>query len=288
MNRLHRRSSAPFMATALLFAAVCAAPVAWSTVPDDKTAADTISLVPVVHEHQHHRGPKQFVIANAGTARLRLWKPDLSVLPLVAEDGRITLPSTGMDNYHALVAEDDRGQLRQALIRYEYLRGKPSGHSPTALTAARKTDFEIVPDPIPREHNRYHSGEEWAFLLRFRDKPVAGLPVILETANGGSVKGVSDSHGRVELLIPDDFPNVREGERDRRSAELTLSAEYTEAGVAYQTLLTAEYRVNPSHWQSFELGVTVAGLGFLAGGVLGRVGKPDSGVARRKAKRVRS
>jgi len=50
----------------------------------------------------------------------------------------------------------------------------------------------------------------------------------------------------------------------------------TNAEVTYQTLLSAEYRVNPSHWQSFGLGATVTGIGMLAGLFIGRIGRTDS------------
>lgn len=99
--------------------------------------------------HQHRRGPKKFMLANAQEASILLWKPDLSTVPLTIEHGSITLPFTGVDNYHALVVRKDWGHLQETLIRYEYLQGKPSGHSTSELTRADKSNFEIVPDPVP-------------------------------------------------------------------------------------------------------------------------------------------
>ena len=226
---------------------------------------------------QHRRGPKQFMLANSEGAVIRVWKPDLTTLPLEVKHGSITLPRTGVDNYHALVVEKDWGYLKEALIRYEYMFGRPSGHSTSELTAAEKTEFEIVPDPVPREHQHYLSDQTWNFILRFKSTPAAGIPITLATSNGSRVEATSDSEGKVSLRIPDDFPDIQKGKRDERTAEFEVSAELTDAGVIYQTLLSAEYEVNPGHWQSFGLGVTITGIGMLAGLFIGRIGRTETG-----------
>ncbi|MEN8180623.1 MAG: hypothetical protein ABFS39_18655 [Pseudomonadota bacterium] len=236
---------------------------------------------PPAAQHQHRRGPKKLLLENADGASITYWKPDLTTQPLEASHGHITLPSSGMDNYHAVVVEKDWGDSVEALIRYEYLRGKPSHRSPAELAGAQKTRFEIVPDPIPREHYRYHSNQAWGFILRLDGQPVAETKVILQTGHGSLVEGVTDHAGLVSLLIPDDFPDIQAGERDERSADFRVKAETLADGIRYQTELSAEYRVNPAHWQSFGWGLTVAGLGFLVGGFIGRVGKRNNKGKRR-------
>ncbi len=230
---------------------------------------------------QHRRGPKKIALTDSKGAVARLWKPDLTTLPLTVEHGNITLPRTGVDNYHAVVVEKDRVDLKEVLIRYEYMHGKPSGHSTSELTAAEKTPFEIVPDPVPREHQHYRSDQRWRFFLRFKGTPAAGIPVTLETSHGTRVNAVSDSEGEFSLHIPDDFPDLKEGERDKRTAEFSISAETKDNGILYRTMLSAEYRVNPSHWQSSGLGVAVTGFGMLAGVLLGSIGLTET---KRKAR----
>ncbi|MEJ1385125.1 MAG: hypothetical protein RPV21_12255 [Candidatus Sedimenticola sp. (ex Thyasira tokunagai)] len=236
-------------------------------------AAATQKKPAEAQQMQHRRGPKQFTFSNADGAVIQLWKPDLSTLPLEAKMGVITIPSTSVDNYHAIVAEKDWGYLKEAIIRYEYLRGKPSGESPTRLSAAEKTTFEVVPAPIPRGHYHYHSDQEWSFAVRFKQTLLSGVPVVMETANGSRLEGITDANGSVRFHIPEDFPNIVEGERDKRSADFTVSAAYEENGTEYQTMLSSEYRVNPQHWKSLSLGVTVTAIGLLAGGFIGRVRK---------------
>ncbi|WP_428605192.1 hypothetical protein [Sedimenticola sp.] len=218
----------------------------------------------------HQRGAKKLVLVNAEGAVVTLWKPDLSTRPLTAKMGRVTLPPTGMDNYHAVVVERDWGRSFDALVRYEYLRGKPSGESPRKLTTAVKTPLEIVPDPIPREHHRYYSGAEAGFIVRYRQQPLANQAVTLQTSHGSLVTATSDDVGRVVLTIPDDFPDVIAGQRDLRSAELSIQTEYQADAVHYTSALTAAYRLSPEHWQSKPWGFAVAGAGFIFGGLVTR------------------
>lgn len=223
-------------------------------------------------QHRHGRGPKMLEMGIPDGSTVTVWQPDLVTRKVDAQHGHVVIPKSGMDNYHAVIAEKDSGEIKQAIIRYEYQRGKPSGHSTTELTAVQKTDFEIVPDPVPREHRHYQSGETWSFILRFQGKPVANIPVSLKTAHGNVIIGTSDKSGQVALHIPDDFPDVQAGERDERSAAFDVTAEYVIAGITYRTRLNSEYRVNPAHWQSLMLGMLVAGFGMVAGGFIGRAG----------------
>lgn len=225
---------------------------------------------PAVQAMQHNRGPKRLALSNAEGAVITLWKPDLGKRALEPKMGVITVPPTGVDNYHAIVVEQNWGDAVDAIVRYEYMRGKPSGESPTKLLSAIKTPLEIVPDPVPREHHRYYARAEASFILRYKDQVLANHPVVLRTSNGSSVDGVSDRQGRVVFQIPDDFPDIVPGERDRRGAELSLTTEHEAGSVRYHSTLTAEYRVSPEHWQSKPWGVAVAGAGFLFGGFLTR------------------
>jgi hypothetical protein len=51
---------------------------------------------------------------------------------------------------------------------------------------------------------------------------------------------------------------------------MTISGDYQHDNTSYSTQLVADYQVNPSHWQSTQLGLLIMGLGFLAGGYLGQ------------------
>ncbi|MCU7931635.1 MAG: hypothetical protein KZQ90_12605 [Candidatus Thiodiazotropha sp. (ex Codakia rugifera)] len=250
------------------FIAACLLPL-----PAMAVDTDGPETKPIEQPSHDHRGAKQIALENGEGATITLWKPDLTTQTLILEHGGITIPKTGIDNYHVVVAEKDWGNQKEAVIRYEYMFGRPSKQSPSKLTTVEKTDFEIVPDPIPREHYRYHSMQTWGFLVRLHGKPIPNLELILQTTNGSQQTAISDRNGRVEFQIPDDFPNIVAGERDKRSAQLTISSRYRKGDIAYQTQLNADYRVNPTHWQSSQLGLWVVGVGMLAGGYLGRTRK---------------
>jgi hypothetical protein len=235
------------------------------------SAADGVTPPPPAESGHSHRGGKPIFLENGEGATITLWKPDLSTQAITLQHGMVTMPKTGMDNYHAIVAEKDWGDHKEVVIRYEYRHGRPSKQSPSKLTAQQKTEFEIVPDPIPREHYRYHSQQRWGFLVRFNGQPASDLEVSLETSNGTQLSAISDTDGRVEFRIPDDFPGLEEGERDRRLSQFTASSEYFLDGKRYTTQLNADYRINPSHWQSTRWGLLVVGIGFIAGGFIGRV-----------------
>ena len=223
--------------------------------------------------HHHPRGPTPLVLAGASGAVLELWRPDLGTELLRPDDGRITVPRTGMDNYHALVARQERGGVMETAVRYVYQFDKPSGRSPVEILGAEKAALEIVPDPLPREHYHYHTDQDRGFLLRFHGRPVAQHPVTLETSHDSRLQGVTDAEGRVVLRIPDDFPGVEAGVRDPRRADFFVSAAYQAGDQVYRTTLGAEYRVNPRHWRSSGAGLAVAGIGLLVGGLLGRLGR---------------
>ncbi len=269
-----------YLIWALSSGLLCLCSVAWCS--DDTTqgkeAGRRPQSQPGAQQHRHRSGPGHYMLMAGEGAVAEIWKPDLSRLPLEIKHGGITIPSTGMDNYHALVVEKDWGTSKEFLIRYEYLRGRPSSVSPSKLANAQKAPLEIVPDPIPREHYRYISGYDWNFLVRFNGEPLAELPVLLETEFGSRLEGQTDNQGRVSFRIPDDFPEVQPGRNNNRPGEMWLTARYLREGeMSYKTRLSASYHVNPSHWQSTGLAAAVLSIGLLAGGLLGRVHDASKG-----------
>ncbi|MEJ2691983.1 MAG: hypothetical protein P8166_02735 [Candidatus Thiodiazotropha sp.] len=216
------------------------------------------------------RGAKRLLLENADGAGITLWKPDLTTQTLKASNGGLTIPKTGMDNYHAIVAQKDWGESKETAIRYEFMFGRPSEHSPSELAGVVKTELEIVPAPIPREHFHYQSNQRWGFQVRLHGQPLAKLPLALETEHGTRLEAVTDKRGYASFRLPDDFSDVVEGQRDKRRAEFAVSAELESHGITYQTRLTASYHPDPSHWQSASLGWAVTGMGFIVGGLVGR------------------
>jgi len=219
-----------------------------------------------------NRRSRTLMLANGEGAVITLFKPDLTFqrLPL-GMGGGLTLKPTGMDNYHAVVAERDWGNSKEAVIRYETLRGEPSGKSPQALLNLNKTDLEIVPNPLPREHYRYYSNIEWGFCLRFQGHPLPDTALQLSTANGSTLHTTTGKDGCTGFILPDDFSEVQPGRRNNAPVMFEISAEYISEGKQYHTLFMAEYNPNPDHWRSSGLAAFVMLGGMFAGGLIGKV-----------------
>ncbi len=221
----------------------------------------------------HHRVAKPILVPLDDSATAVLWKPDLSTLPLTITSGEIKLPKTGVDNYHVVVAEQQINNLKKTFIRYIYRHGKPSGHSTSKVVLANKAELEIIPDPVPREHNRYYSMQGWSFIVHFQGQPLSSHPVELKTENGSLLQQNTDNQGKVTFVLPDDFPNVTPGKRDKRSATMTISTQHQSGSQQWQTQLAADYAINESYWRSTNWGIITMIIGLISGGVFIRLNK---------------
>ena len=224
----------------------------------------------------NRRAPKSYAL-KGGTGEVVLLKPGLERQPLELQNGKVKVRSTGVDNYHALVAEsslDDK--IVQSAVRYLYMRGKPSGYSPSLVNKAVKLRLEIVPAPLPREHRRYNANHDAVFILRYLGNPVPATPITLRTANGTELTATTDRAGAVRFTFPDDLPETKPGRRANRPVEFVLSSELQREGQTFNTTLSAQYHADPAHWQSFELGVAVLGVGFVSGLAINRRGRRKS------------
>jgi len=230
------------------------------------------------------RAPKLFQLSQSEGAEMFLWKPNLMAMALKEKQSVVALKPTGMDNYHALVAQRAlAGGGVEAAIRYVYMNGKPSGNSPRLLTAAYKTAFEIIPAPLPREHRRYMANHDVVFILRYEGSPVANVAIQLVTTNGTEKTLTSDRSGAVRFSLPDDFAVTKPGLRNNKPAEFVLSSENVIKNVRYRTSFSAAYYVDSSHWQSLDMGIAVLATGFIAGLAINRRNKPISPKSKRRA-----
>ena len=85
------------------------------------------------------------------------------------------------------------------------------GAAPTQMLGQAKSELEIVPQPLPREHWQYRENERWNFLVRYQRLPLPGARVHLETAAGSRADVVTDANGMVQLIFPADLPRQGNG-----------------------------------------------------------------------------
>lgn len=213
-----------------------------------------------------------FTAANLeGNGSAVLIKPDLSTEELPLSAHTLTLPKSGMGGYYALVLTQRSPLEVKSAIRYLSRQGRPSKISPTKLTGLSKTDLEIVPDPLHREHDRYTASKSYRFLVKFQGQPLSDARITMETQNRSATTYTSDKNGAVSVTLPNDFSHVSVGRSENKPSEFLLSTTLSEDGSVYQSTLTMPYYVNPNdYWQSQRLGGGVIVLGFLGGLLLYR------------------
>lgn len=226
---------------------------------------------PVKHAHggMHDRNaPKQFLLVEGEGAATSLIDPKVVETALESVKGRVAVRATGMDNYHALVASRSYENIHESAVRYIYFHGKPSGESPSLLTAHEKATLEIEPAPLAREHWRYYGNTAASFIVRFKGEPLADATVAMATDNGTRAKFKTDAQGRVSIPLPDDFKRVKSSRIGNRPSEFRLITAHQNGGESYLFTFSSAYHVNPEHWQSTSLGVATMAGGMLLGGLV--------------------
>ena len=218
------------------------------------------------HNHNARNKGKSFFLQDSIDAKAEIWLPTLEHRPLdVSETGIVKVTGTGFDNYHLLYARRQLEGHDEMALRYQYMRGKPSGESPRLLVGHGKGALEIKPSPLTREHRRYQSGDTAMFSLTLNNEQLKLQPVILTTSNETKIYLQTDNKGQLAVTLPEDFNNIKSGRRNNRPAEFTLRSSITRNDTKYQTTLNADYHVNPSHWQSRAGGGLTILFGFIGG-----------------------
>jgi len=223
--------------------------------------------IPSQHSGMHHdrMAAKHFVLHNGDGAGVRVLHPDLQEQVLELKHGQLSFKATGKNNYHALIASRDQNHVHETAIRYLFLHGKPTGHSPSELTAASKAVLDIVPSPLPREHWHYQGNQQVRFQILFQGKPLAGHAVSIHTSHETDMQATTDAQGMIQVTVPDDFTAIKPGRMHTPPAEWQFMVQHMQNGEQYRTTLTAPYYVDANHWQLLSWGGLTAAGGMLLG-----------------------
>lgn len=219
------------------------------------------------HSGHGKRKAKRFQIHNFDTlasTSVFYFLPTLEKRELNLENLHISIPRTGMENYHALVAIQTSQNSINSTVRYIYSRGRPSKVSPTKITQFEKVQLEIEPILLPKEHNHYEGSNTYHFKLRFNGKVLAyHQGITFSTSNGTKETLESDEGGKFYVTMPNDFNNVKTGKRANKPAEFVLNASHLEKGMTHTTSLAMPYYVNPlDYWftQFFAVCLVIFGI----------------------------
>lgn len=161
------------------------------------------------------------------------FKADRLEWEIPVQEGRFTLQSAGVGNYHWLQAHEETPESVKVASTAHYFSNP--GPAPTAMLARTKSELEIVPEPLPREHNQYRENQERAFLLRFRNEPLAGATLRFTSSAGSRASFASDAAGRALVRFPADVaPDERQGHHGR--------------GASNRFVLAVEHRADDRHY----------------------------------------
>jgi len=228
-------------------------------------------VVPHKVDMMHIREASQvFRLIDGEGASISLMRPDLSKAMIATNaNGHVVIKPDGMEYFHVLIATRNKTDTTTTAIRYFHQFGRPAPVSPSVLVNTVKSDLEIIPDPLPREHWSYMADNSAQFIVRFKGQVLANRIVDLMTSNGTHLGQKTDADGRLILTLPDDFPVTHLGYMHNKPAEMVLDTSYAMNGHRYHTILSADYFVNPAHWQLLSGGMLVSGGGVLLGGLVG-------------------
>lgn len=180
---------------------------------------------------------------------------------------KLSLPA-GRGGYHWLAAVwQQDGEARVAATAHFF---PLPGPSPARMLAMPKQPLELVPHPLPREHQRYRGGESWPFLARFAGQPLVAAAIYLYVAGGPPQLFLTDDQGlaRVTLPIPAPTSGGKGAEHGRHGPQtpFILEVSHRQGGKRYATTFSHTYGPPAARDLPYGMGLGVAG--FVLGGIL--------------------
>lgn len=188
--------------------------------------------------------------------------PDLSSASAQLKYGMIT-PKINMGGYYALAALSVDANGSDFAVRYISANGKPVKVSPVKLTNKQKNILEIIPNPLPREYDRYTASKSYQFTVMYDGKPLENTGVELKIDESVQ-KLKTQADGKLTVELPNNFSDATF--ENRKSKEFVLSVSNNDNGKLYTSSLSAPYYPNANDWwQSQYLGFGGMALGFFGG-----------------------
>jgi hypothetical protein len=200
-------------------------------------------------------------------------------VPVTPEGTQIEAVTPKIGNYHWVSArEEAEGKVTVASTAYQF--GNP-GAAPAALLRKQKSELEIIPQPLPREHGSYRESDKWKFLLRFNGQPLANKELKMETEFGTRPAFTSDAKGLVTVLFPLDFKpadpaRAHVQHMGPRKGKFVLAVEHDEGGKHYLTAFNYAYAPDAITGKSMMAGAGFGVFGMLLAVPLLRRKKADN------------
>ena len=214
---------------------------------------------------EHSPKPKTlYILKNAHKEiQSKYYFADLEVKDVKLKGDILKFPRSPYGSFQALIVTSDNDEVYKSAVRYVYGHGKPSKVSPSKLTHMDKLPFEIIPNPLHREHNRYYSDKKYDFLLRFDGVALANQDIFVRIDNNDKKIATTDKNGAFFIKLDDTFTNVKADRKANKPKEFILYTKYNNNAKEYITSFTYIYNVNPTnYWRSIPAGLIVMALGM--------------------------
>jgi len=184
------------------------------------------------------------------------------------EDGKATVHSRSgqQGSYHWVMAEEIKGNDK--VVASSVVAFSNPGPNPQSMLMAQKSELEIIPLKLPREHSDYRATESWPFMVRKDGQPLAGAQVFMETSQGTSQTYQTDNKGEFMVVFPDDFiedEHAAHGHHGgRKKANFVLGVKAQDADRSLITAFNYRYRPAPLADKNLPLGIGAFLLGMVA------------------------
>ena len=199
-------------------------------------------------QRENDRGASTLRLRNSEAELVTVFGPKGGIREFQIEAGKakIEVADAGTGNYQwvQLREENEHHVGVAATIWYSGL----AGPSPRRLLETRRSELEIVPLPLPREHAVYRESEKWRFLVRYEGQPMTEQRLRLETENGSKSVFVTDAEGVATVSFPRDFGAKAGGAgrsggggHSRPRMAFVLSTELNDGGRHFITTFNSVY-----------------------------------------------
>ncbi|MDX1336162.1 MAG: hypothetical protein R3312_10285, partial [Gammaproteobacteria bacterium] len=190
-------------------------------------------------------------------------------VPLEEGKGMIRSRSGQQGSYHWVMAREETGN--EIRIASTVVAFSNPGPNPQSMLMAEKTELEIIPLKLPREHSDYRATESWPFMVRRNGQPLVDTEVVMQTSQGSSQTYKTDSQGEFDVVFPDDFVEEASSEHahhghgaGRKKANFVLGVTAQDGERTLVTAFNYRYRPAPMADKNLPLGIGALLLGMVA------------------------
>lgn len=184
------------------------------------------------------------------------------------KNGRGTLASQGSGGYYWVQAKQEETHSVHLASTIQYFSNP--GPAPRTMLTVVKSELEIRPLKLPREHRHYRSNEQWPFQVLYKGEPLKNAQVEFQTQHGTRQTFQGDEQGRFSLMFPEDFPKEVRSEHSahheygRQKAAFVLATHFSDGQKQFVSAFNYHYAPDAYANKSIWLGIGFAIMGMSA------------------------